>query len=302
MKQPYTKPALSIADQLSHIAHGMTITDRAAAEHALQHLSYYRLSAYWLPFEQDKNLSGPRFAPGTRFETVLALYEFDRKLRAITMSAIERLEVAIRGSWAYHLAMKTGPHGYLASGLCTDQRFYQANLKGLQDDINNSKDVFIQHYYSKYSGPPMPPVWMASEIMTFGRLSRWYKALDQASDRQAVADPFDLDEAIFVPFVHHLSVVRNTCAHHSRLWNRIFHVPLRLPKKRPVELATSINRVAGAKIHNTFAMLIYALKRCAPDDTFAADIRDHLATHPTGDIGGMGFPAGWEGRPIWNLP
>lgn len=302
MKQPYAKPALSIPDQLSHlVAQGMTIPDNAVAEHALRHLSYYRLSAYWLPFEHDKNVPGPRFRAGTNFETVLALYEFDRRLRSITMSAIERLEVAIRGSWAYHLAMRSGPHGYLDQRLYTDPQFYQANLKGLQDDIAYSKDVFIKHYYDKYSGPQMPPVWMASEIMTFGRLSRWYKALDQATDRQAIADPFDLDEAIFVPFVHHLSVVRNTCAHHSRLWNRLFHVPLRLPKKRPVELATSLNRASGAKIYNTFALMIFALKRCAPNDTFATDLRAHLATHPTGDIAGMGFPPDWQGRSIWNL-
>jgi abortive infection bacteriophage resistance protein len=302
MKPPFNKPALSLPDQLQHmIDHGMVVSDPEAALRALQYLSYYRLSAYWLPFENAKGAPGPRFRPGTQFETVLALYEFDRRLRGLVLNAMERLEVAIRGSWAYHLAMQSGPHGYLDSALYSDIGRYRDNLRGLQEDIVNSKDIFIRHYYAKYSGPPLPPVWMASEVMTFGRLSRWYKALASAADRQAIADPFELDERIFVPLVHHLVMVRNICAHHSRLWNRQFQVPLALPKKRPVELAASVNRSTDRSLYNTLVLIVYVLKRCAPAAGFSNDLRQLLQTHPTQDLAAMGFPADWDARPIWAL-
>ena len=92
----------------------MTIGDHALAEHCLQHISYYRLSAYWLPFENPKGQAGPRFRPGTTFEDVMALYDFDRRLRLLVLDAIERIEVAVRGSWAYQLAMLGGAHSAMS--------------------------------------------------------------------------------------------------------------------------------------------------------------------------------------------
>jgi abortive infection bacteriophage resistance protein len=66
VSRPFNKPATSIAQQLAHLqAEGMAITDFARAEHWLQHVSYYRLSAYWLPFERPKDTPGSRFLSGT---------------------------------------------------------------------------------------------------------------------------------------------------------------------------------------------------------------------------------------------
>lgn len=43
----YTKPSLSIADQINHLeGRGLVIGDRAKAEHYLSNISYYRFSAY----------------------------------------------------------------------------------------------------------------------------------------------------------------------------------------------------------------------------------------------------------------
>ncbi len=53
-------------------------------------MSYYRLSAYWLYFEHPKGQAGPRFLPGTTFERVTALYDFDRLLRRLLMRGITR--------------------------------------------------------------------------------------------------------------------------------------------------------------------------------------------------------------------
>ena len=48
----YAKPPLSITDQISLLrSRGMFFSDSAIAESALESLNYYRLSAYWLPFE-----------------------------------------------------------------------------------------------------------------------------------------------------------------------------------------------------------------------------------------------------------
>lgn len=146
MPRPFKKPATTIAQQLQHLqAEGMAIPDMARAEHWLRHVSYYRLSAYWLPFEHPKGNPSPRFLPGTSFDTVTALYDFDRRLRLLVLDAIERIEVAVRGSWASELAQRFGPHGYLDVALYSHPGRYQDNLTRLANDVASSPETYIDH-------------------------------------------------------------------------------------------------------------------------------------------------------------
>lgn len=299
-KVPYTKPALTIAQQIAKLqGEGMAIADPALAQHCLQHISYYRLSAYWLFFEHPKGHAGPRFKPGTTFEEVVALYEFDRNLRLLVLDAIERIEVAVRGSWAYVLAHKGSGHGYLDWQLYTEPQKYSENVGALNREVSRSKDTFIKHYWFKYSGPPQPPVWMASELMSFGLLSRWYALLKDRADRQAVSAPFTLDEKIFVPMVQHISTVRNICAHHGRLWNRKLKATLKLPKSNPPELANALNRAANDKLYNTLAFLKYLLDQCDPNNTWGQRLIAHMGTLTAGRETAMGFPADWQDYKLW---
>jgi len=86
----FDKPAFTFEDQLDRlIERGMVVDDRAQALRYLEHLNYYRIGAYWLPFEADHGTH--QFRDGTRFEDVLNLYVFDRALRLLVMDAIERV-------------------------------------------------------------------------------------------------------------------------------------------------------------------------------------------------------------------
>ena len=107
----------------------MIIDNAADAEFYLQHINYYRLAAYWLPFEADHTTH--QFKPDTRFDDVLNLYTFDRELRLLILDAIERIEVSIRSQWAYHLGQKHGSHAHLDQSLF-DPRYWQKNLVQLQ--------------------------------------------------------------------------------------------------------------------------------------------------------------------------
>ena len=301
MNQPFAKPALSIADQINKlIANGMTVGDRALAEHSLQHISYYRLSAYWLPFEHPKGHAGPRFVPGTTFEQVVALYDFDRSLRLLLLDAIERIEVAVRGSWAYQMAMLPGgSHAYVDLAHYANSDTFYSNYSRLAAEVGRSKDVFIVHYKRNYTGPVMPPVWMASEMLAFGQLSQWYAALKEPKLRQTVADPFALDEALFVPLVQQLATVRNSCAHHGRVWNKTLNVKLKLPKKQPVNLANAVNRAAPEKVYNTLAMLQYMLGVAEPGHSWGQRLVAHISTLPSRSITEMGFPIDWLDWQLW---
>jgi abortive infection bacteriophage resistance protein len=294
MTRTYAKPALTYQQQIAHLrSNGMVIADDAQAEYWLRHVSYYRLSAYWLYFEYPKGSGGPRFKPGTTFEAVTALYDFDRILRRLTMRGTEHVEVALRGSWAYQMGHLGNGHSYTDASLYSNQREFQRNLTKLAAEAERSRET--------YDDPALPPAWMVAEMMSFGQLSRWYSNLSDRALRNRIAAPLGLPETVLVPLIRHVTDIRNICAHHGRLWNRGFLQPPRLAMNPP-RLAQSLDQnatQAPAKLYNGLTMVRHVIETVCPDSNWASDIRNHIATHPTGDLASMGFPADWASRPIW---
>lgn len=298
----FTKPPLSIADQIALLeGRGMNVPDHALAAHYLRHVSYYRLRAYWLPFEQPAPAPGDHlFKKDTTFDNVLALYVFDRQLRLLVMDAVERIEVSLRGGWAHHLAMKYGPHGYLDPNLYERADHYAQAFAGLIEEIDRSKDTFILHYKHKYDDPEHPPIWMTAEVMSLGQLSKWLGNLKLRADRQAIAKPYGLDEKVLVSLAHHITYVRNICAHHGRLWNKQFTVTMTVPNS-PAALKLAMNVNARRKLYNTLAVLGYLIGIVAPGSEWRRNLVDLLSSCPLADPSAMGFPADWRALPAWKV-
>jgi abortive infection bacteriophage resistance protein len=297
----FTKPAISIDDQIALLRRrGMVIDDEPRARHYLKHISYYRLRAYWLPFEVPAGDGDHAFHAGTKFDDVLNLYVFDRQLRLLVLDAIERVEVALRGQWAHHMAMTYGPHGYLDT---THHQSVANHAKGMQElakEIKRSNDTFVNHYRRKYSDPDLPPIWMAAEIISFGQLSMWFDNLKLRQDRQAIAKPFGLDEKALGSIAHHISYIRNICAHHGRLWNKQFTVTMKVPKY-PAKLPVAMRGANERQLHNTLVMLDYLLSVIAPDTEWRARLVALINGCPLADPARMGFPEGWRDRPAWRV-
>ena len=222
MMPSYDKPALSFTAQVALLQQrGLIVEDTAQAESALAGISYYRLSAYWHPFRQRDATGTIRseLIPGTSFFTVLALYEFDRKLRLLVMDALERIEIAIRTAVTYQLGMAYGPFGHENAAHFHPKFDHAEWIRNLRQETTRSSDAFVTHYKTNYTGFPTMPIWMMTELLTLGALSRMYKGMG-ARDKKVVAAGFDLHPKRVQDWLHVLTSVRNVCAHHSRLWNR----------------------------------------------------------------------------------
>lgn len=295
----FNKPSKSIPDQIVLLQErGMVIENAQQATWALSHISYYRLRAYWLYYEADPESGNHAFKNGTTLEAVLALYEFDRRLRLLLMDALERIEVAARGAWAHQMAMVYGPHGYLNAALYPRVDRFQANLAQLQSEYDRSHDVFVDHYKRTYDNPSLPPVWMAAEFISFGLLSKFFSALGGRADRKAIARRIGFDDRVFQGLMHHLATVRNICAHHSRLWNRRFTVTFPIAQT-PANLAETIDPEADRKLYNTLSMLLHSMRVVAPESDWPHRLACLIAENPTGDFAAMGFPDDWRERPLW---
>ena len=302
MTRTYSKSALTWQQQVAHLrANGMQIVDDAKAEYWLRHVSYYRLSAYWLYFEYPKGHQGLRFRPGTTFDRVTALYDFDRVLRRLVMRGTEHVEVALRGSWAYQLGAMGDGHSYLDASLYIKRPEFHSNMSKIASETGRSSETYIKHYREKYDSPPLPPVWMVAEMMTFGHLSRWYSSLADRSLRNRIAAPLGLPETVLVPLIRHVTDIRNICAHHGRLWNRGFLIPPKLAQK-PDALRDTLDlsaTQAPAKLYNAVCLIGHVVRTVAPESTWLADLAAHVSIHPEGDLASMGFPANWQQRSMW---
>ena len=298
-KTPYSKPALSLKAQLQQLkARGMQIDDENQALHYLGHLNYYRLGAYWLPFEKDH--ANHEFHSGTTFGDALNSYIFDRELRLWLLDAIERVEVSIRTQFAHHLSLRHGTHPHLTPNLFHNPQRYNYALIKLEQEVKQSGEEFIKHLTQKYE-EPLPPIWAMVELMSLGQLSQWYDNLQDRQDRKIIADTYDIDEKNLRSFMHHLTTVRNHCAHHARVWNREYTVTLKIPNKRPNTLLTSFNheKTSERRIYNTLVLLAYLMDKISPDNLWKQRLVDLLNEHSV-NTKAMGFPNNWRELQIWN--
>lgn len=255
----YQKPSLSVAEQAALIIErGLVCDDVPRLEKYLSTIGYYRLSAYWLPFEHPSGsplTRNHRFRQGTTFEQVLALYVFDRKLRMMVMEAMERIEVAIRTRWANALAVRHGSHAYMQSDLFKNPWQHSSDLGKIAANLEESKEPFVVHYRRQYTQPFLPPIWAVVETMTLGGLSRWFKNTNDTVAKKEVAQAFNMPTIEILEHVlHALTPVRNVCAHHGRLWNRRF--AMSLPKIKRFEDRLVPPEAPNCQAHYLFNFLV----------------------------------------------
>jgi abortive infection bacteriophage resistance protein len=103
-------------------------------------------------------------------------------------------------------------------------------IKKINDEIKNNANVpFVQHHIQNYNS--QFPVWVIIELFTFGMLSRFYADLHIKDQKILAKKLFRLNPKTFASWLHCCTDLRNNCAHHDRLYYRIFSsFPAGLPE------------------------------------------------------------------------
>lgn len=302
----YDKPALTIAEQVARLKQrGLVFTDDARVAHYLTHIGYYRLSAYWLPFELPAPAGAPRshaFQPGTTFEQVLSLYIFDRQLRLLVMEAMERIETAIRTHWAHALAKRYGPHAHMASGLFKSPWQHASDIARMASDLQDSSETFIAHYRRQYTQPYLPPIWAVVETLSLGALSRWFKATKSTEAKNEVAKSLGMPTVeVLEQVLHALTPVRNVCAHHGRLWNRRFTLQLpRIKRLKGLMVMQADDPAQPARqLYNYVLLMSQMMLRINPGSSWRQRLKQHIQNIDCDKQRAMGFPDGWAQLEVW---
>jgi len=292
----FSKNSLSFEQQIERlIGRGLYVEDKKSATAYLSHINYYRLGTYWWSFIDDHETH--IFKAGSTFNQVLNLYVFDRELRLLLLDAIERIEVSLRTQWAFHLSKIYGSHAHLDKEAFARKFDHQGFVDNLQKEIKRTSDKNIKKQAYKYD-EATPATWIICEVMSFGWLSRGYDAIVRRSLRADISDTYNIKEIVLSSFLHHITTVRNICAHHSRLWNREFTFTMKFPTNGDPKLLQSFNSNKPKQLYNTLVMCAYLMDIISPNNHWKIKLKKLIENHDI-NVGDMGFPTDWLERPIW---
>ena len=291
----YEKPCLTTGEQADLLlARGMR-ADRDALAARLDEVGYYRLSGYWHIFKRS---GSEEFCEGATLDRVWRLYAFDRQFRLVVLDAVERVEVYMRSQLARLLASEGGPFGFEEAGSLPRMSAsgHERFMGRCRDAYARSREPFALHFRRAYGDEhELPPYWMLVNLMDFGMIVSLYKGAP-VSVRRAIADGLGVSARVLDSWLVTTNTVRNICAHHGRLWNRVIGTPPMIPRAsewhEPFE-------VEGRRIFGTLTVLSYLLARVAPGTSWRARLLALVGGLPRGDRGRMGFSEGWEGCPMW---
>ena len=324
----YRKPWRSYAEQLDQLmTRGMIVTDRALPLDYLERIGYYRLSGYWsacrerrrfCPLDEQsrkpsrvkvESIALDSFQTGTKFEDAINLYVFDKKLRLLTMDALERIEVAIRVDLSHTLG-KLDAFAYLEPLL-----FHGDFSAALQEDrgvskhhewlgkhaqlISRSKEDFVCHNRTKY-GLPLA-IWVACEVWDFGTMSTLSGGMRE-SEQDAIPTKYGVGNGrVFATWLRSLNYFRNVCAHHSRLWNRNIVDQPKLPSAAEVPWVSPFlsDTHAQARCFLLLKIARHMLRAVNPRSSWPDRMKAHLQSFPdlrnVGlNLAGMGAPTDWD--------
>lgn len=272
---------------------GLIIDDPIAAKRALEHIGYFRLLIYMRNF-QDPNTK--RFFARTKFSQITELYTFDRDLRLLIMDAVERIEVGLRAALANRLGVLHGPHWYMDKECYEKINGFFETLRKTIDEAGPSKRhkwIALEHYYTKYDKPDLPPVWVVLEKLSFGSLSQLFEAL-KISNRKAVAKAFSYDQTVLVSWFHSLNAIRNQCAHHGQLWNTNLAF-------EPTALNTAPGDfISPKRLYCRMVVIHLLLKQVSPGNTWVDRLETLLKSCSHVTPASLGFPVNWRRRTVWS--
>lgn len=242
------KPFKTLRQQLAILRNrNLEIKNGSKAMRILEKEGYYNIINGYKDIFLDEAATiaadDDRYKPGTTFDHIYALYDFDRNLRWVFIRYILKMETTIKTKMAYIFSEK-----YQANFSYLDINNFDSSspqkttklIAAISNVIkNNSERVHggqIYHYLDRYKELPL---WVLIKKMTLGETYHFFEALQTPmKDKftKACIAVYEREYAIKLNsqiqatteilahvfrFINHF---RNICAHEERLFNTVVRV------------------------------------------------------------------------------
>jgi len=142
---------------------------------------------------------------------------------------------------------------------------------------------------------------LLTEVMSFGTLSQMYKGMLR-QDQRVVAQRYGIQASFLKSWMHHCVYVRNLCAHHSRLWDRVWAIR---PQLLPIANWQPPMLPSDQHLFETLLVLHKLLSHIPAAHAFTAQwkqrVGQHIAHPPAAPnpLRRMGLTNNWMAHPVW---
>lgn len=278
---------------------GFFFRDDRRTGHSREKLIHYitaigqaRFHDYAYPFQRALD-QGKRVGA----DHILRLYRFDRKLRLLSLDAVERIEVSIKSHLDIQLRSIHGNNWHtrieLLNGLAPGL------YENIQSDIRRSP-IMKSLINSGKTYADFPSTRIMDNV-SYGRVEILLKTLPPGQPLTQISRSFGLTNRIFLSWVATTRNIRNTAAHHSRLWNRRLQQTPIIPQ----DISSAIGDVrpdyvekfySAAIVLNSFASV------AARNSQWRVRLRTLIEENNVGHIDlktEMGFPDDWWETDYW---
>ena len=289
------KPPTTHEDQVRIFkSRGLIFADEEKAAEILEYTNYYRLRGYYIHLLKD---GSDDFKENVTFEQILALHDFDNELRNLLLRLLLDIEIVARTRIAYVIAHQWGSMGYrdeINYGGADHNKFEEL-MSRIDDDLGKSRERFIKTYNQKYAG--QFPIWVAVEVMSFGDLSKLYHLIPTSLKKKISAAYDGLDESLLTNWIQCSAILRNLCAHNSRIYARNIPIPIKIETNIQAEIRKSTKGKFQAKPQTLFSYLL-AIKRISNPsiwNSFVDDFEQLLQKYGSAvEAIRLGMPYQWK--------
>lgn len=199
---------------------GLIISDEEETKDILLRENYFFISGYRLLFMES--MTNKLFLPGTTFEELYAVFQFDRHIRNIVFKNLLIIENNLKSITAYNLSGKYGiqEEDYLNPKNFVTDRKRKKQVDDLlrkmkrQIRVNGGQHQATLHYIEKYG---YVPLWIAVKVLSFGIVSELYQIL-KPEDQVNIAKDFHVARDQLSVYFPILANFRNLCAHEDILY------------------------------------------------------------------------------------
>jgi abortive infection bacteriophage resistance protein len=252
------------------------------------------------------------FKAGVKFDDVLDLYVFDKQLRLMLLDAIERIEIALRVDVALHLGkhdskahldVKYHHNTFSVPKYAGQPSRFESWQSKFNKSFTDSREDFVGHFKQKYPTCQLP-IWMAVELWDFGMLSVYIDNLKDAY-KASLASQYELETyKLLGSWLHTINIVRNVCAHHGRLWNRVLAAKPQYPKANEAALLRPMveNKVPANRLFATMCIIQYFMRYISPNSNWHERMKELMANFPDSEYINhkmMGVIDEWDSWLLW---
>lgn len=297
---------------------GMNIPDTARAERKISQVGYYRLSGFWYPSRKiEVNQSGiaimqngkPKrlndFIQNTDFDSIFKLYLFDKRLRLLLLDAIERIETNLKSIIAHELGRNDALAYQNPTHINPDKLkdYYKPNsIKNSwiewstrqRNELSRSKEDCITWHMK--NGREIP-IWVAVEAWSFGTLSKYYELLKGQHQNSIAARLGVSNASLLTRWLQEINILRNRCAHHTRVWNQSQNNPIGIPTGTANDATYfsqfNLTQDQKKRIYSLIILIWFLVKRIGSNSNWNISVIQEINTLPNlpfCPLSAMGIP------------